>query len=64
MAERPYKKFEPLDNLYKLLEQMEQTLGISISSKDYKIGRHQLFYIFLHETTHAFITAALHGYTT
>ena len=47
------KHFKPLDDLYTLLEEIEKSLGIEISSKDYKIGRHQLFYIFLHETTHA-----------
>jgi hypothetical protein len=50
------KQFGALDDLYVLLEQMESTIGVEISDKDYIIGRKQLFYVFLHETMHAFIT--------
>lgn len=52
------KNFEPLDDLYFLLESMEKILNIKITSDDYIIGRKQLYYIFLHETAHAFITKA------
>jgi hypothetical protein len=50
------KKFPPLDDLYVLLHSLEETLGTEINDEDYIIGRKQLFYIFLHETIHAFIT--------
>jgi hypothetical protein len=49
------KQFGPLDDLFELLEKMEETLGVKISDDDYKIGRQQLFFTFMHETTHAFI---------
>ena len=50
------KIFSPLDDLYVLLESMEKILNLTIDDNDYVIGRKQLFYIFLHETGHAFIT--------
>jgi translation elongation factor EF-Ts len=50
------KSFSPLDDLYVLLESLEKTLQSEINDEDYVIGRKQLFYTFLHETIHAFIT--------
>jgi hypothetical protein len=50
------KVFPPLDDLYLLLQSLEKTLDTEISEEDYIIGRKQLYYIFLHETMHAFIT--------
>jgi len=50
------KIFSPLDDLYILLQSLEKSLGTEINDEDYIIGRKQLYYIFLHETIHAFIT--------
>ena len=50
------KIFSPLDDLYNLLKMLEESLGTEINDEDYIIGRKQLYYIFLHETIHAFIT--------
>jgi hypothetical protein len=50
------KIFSPLDDLYILLQSLEKTLETEINDYDYIIGRKQLYYIFLHETIHAFIT--------
>jgi hypothetical protein len=50
------KIFSPLDDLYILLKSLEKTLETEINDEDYIIGRKQLYYIFLHETIHAFIT--------
>jgi hypothetical protein len=50
------KEFGPLDDLYILLESLENTLQAEITDEDYIIGRKQLFYTFLHETIHAFIS--------
>jgi len=50
------KKFPPLDDLYSLLYLLEKTLETEINEEDYIIGRKQLYYTFLHETIHAFIT--------
>lgn len=50
------KIFPPLDDLYILLHSLEKTLETEIGEEDYIIGRKQLYYIFLHETIHAFIT--------
>jgi len=50
------KIFPPLDDLYVLLNSLKKTLGVEISDENYIIGRKQLYYIFLHETIHAFIT--------
>jgi hypothetical protein len=50
------KIFSPLDDLYILLQSLEKTLETEINDEDYIIGRKQLYYIFLHETIHAFIT--------
>jgi len=50
------KIFSPLDDLYTLLKMLEESLGTEINDEDYIIGRKQLYYIFLHETIHAFIT--------
>jgi hypothetical protein len=50
------KQLGALDDLFILLEQLEQTIGISIVDEDFIIGRQQLFYTFFHEVTHAFIT--------
>jgi hypothetical protein len=50
------KFFPPLDDLYVLLHSLEETLETEINDEDYIIGRKQLFYTFLHETMHAFIT--------
>ena len=49
------KEFPPLDDLYILLKQMQKALKIEIVDEDYVVGRKQLFYIFIHETMHAFI---------
>jgi hypothetical protein len=49
------KDFPPLDDLYILLEQMQNSLKVDIEEENYIIGRKQLFYIFMHETMHAFI---------
>jgi hypothetical protein len=54
------KEFEPLDDLYSLLEKFENYYGITIETKDYIVGRQQLFYVFMHETLHAFIGKAAH----
>ena len=45
-----------MDDLYLLLKTLEKTLKTEIGEEDYIIGRKQLYYIFLHETMHAFIT--------
>jgi hypothetical protein len=50
------KVFPPLDDLFLLLQSLESSLGTEIGEEDYIIGRKQLYYIFLHETIHAFIT--------
>ena len=50
------KIFSPLDDLFELLQSLENSLRTEINDEDYIIGRKQLFYIFLHETIHAFIT--------
>jgi hypothetical protein len=50
------KIFPPLDDLYILLHSLEKTLETEINENDYIIGRKQLYYTFLHETIHAFIT--------
>ncbi|MDR1220083.1 MAG: hypothetical protein LBK73_10830 [Treponema sp.] len=50
------KQFPPLDDLYVLLKLLENTLETKINEDDYIIGRKQLYYIFLHETIHAFVT--------
>jgi len=50
------KIFSPLDDLYGLLHSLEKTLETEINDEDYIIGRKQLYYTFLHETIHAFIT--------
>ena len=52
------KDFAPLDDLYLLLKAMQDSLGLEIGSADYVVGREQLYYVFLHETTHAFIGKA------
>jgi hypothetical protein len=54
------KVFPPLDDLYLLLRSLENILGTEIEEKDYIIGRKQLYYIFLHETIHAFISRKAH----
>ncbi len=53
--EKTDKPFEPLDDLYSLLNRLEQYYDFDIETKDYIIGRKQLYYIFIHETLHAFI---------
>ena len=50
------KNFGPLDDLYDLLQSLENTLETDINDEDYIIGRKQLYCTFLHETLHAFIT--------
>ena len=50
------KIFSPLDDLFILLQSLEKSLGTEVTDEDYIIGRKQLYYIFLHETIHAFIT--------
>jgi hypothetical protein len=50
--------FEPLDDLYSLLNRLEQYYGFDIETKDYIVGRKQLYYTFIHETLHAFIGKA------
>lgn len=50
------KEFGPLDDLFDLLQMIEKALNIEIDDSDYKVGREQLFYTFMHETIHAFIT--------
>ena len=50
------RNFPPLDDLYVLLQSLEKTLETEINDDDYIIGRKQLYYTFLHETIHAFIT--------
>ena len=50
------KIFPPLDDLYILLKQMQKALKTEINGNDYVVGRKQLYFIFMHETTHAFIT--------
>ncbi|MDR0512202.1 MAG: hypothetical protein LBG93_03770 [Treponema sp.] len=50
------KIFPPLDDLFILLQLLEKSLETEINEEDYIIGRKQLYYIFLHETIHAFIT--------
>ena len=52
------KEFTPLDDLYILLKILQEYLGFEINSEDFFIGRHQLYFIFLHETVHAFIKKA------
>ena len=50
------KIFPPLDDLYLFLSSLEKTFEIEINDEDYITGRKELYYIFLHETIHAFIT--------
>lgn len=52
------KDFAPLDDLYLLLKAMQDSLGLEIGSADYLVGREQLYYVFMHETMHAFIGKA------
>ena len=49
------KVFPPLDDLYNLLQNMQSYFNTEISEEDYIVGRKQLYYIFLHETMHAFV---------
>ena len=50
------KIFPPLDDLYILLKQMQKALKTEIDDNDYIVGRKQLYFIFMHETMHAFVT--------
>jgi len=50
------KSFSPLDDLFELLQNLEKIFNVTITEKEYKIGREQLFFTFMHETIHAFIT--------
>ncbi len=52
------KEFAPLDDLYLLLKAMQGTLKMEIDGADYIVGREQLYYVFMHETMHAFIGKA------
>ncbi len=54
------KIFPPLDDLYILLKQMQKALKTEIDDNDYVVGRKQLYFIFMHETMHAFITRKAH----
>ena len=45
-----------MDDLFILLQLLEKSLETEINEEDYVIGRKQLYYIFLHETIHSFIT--------
>ena len=49
------KIFSPLDDLFVLLHSLEEIFKTEINDDDYIIGRKQLYYIFMHETMHAFI---------
>ena len=49
------KIFSPLDDLYLLLKYLQENLDEEIEDEDYIIGRKQIYFIFLHETLHAFI---------
>ncbi len=54
------KIFPPLDDLYMLLKKMQKVLNVEINEEDFVIGKKQLFYIFMHETMHAFISKKAH----
>ena len=54
------KIFPPLDDLYILLKKMQKALKTEIDDNDYVVGRKQLYFIFMHETMHAFITRKAH----
>jgi hypothetical protein len=49
------RAFSPLNDLYDLLQMLEERLNIEINDDDYVIGRKQLYFTFMHETLHAFI---------
>lgn len=52
------KIFAPLDDLFMLLKAMQGALDMDILGDDYVVGREQLYYVFMHETMHAFIGKA------
>lgn len=52
---RMMNRFAPLDDLFDLLKSLEAYFDTEIDGSDFKVGKEQLTYIFLHEAIHAFI---------
>lgn len=49
------KHFAPLDDLFELLRSLETYFDTTLRGSDFRVGKEQLAYIFLHEAIHAFI---------